>query len=83
MTSKKQPSLQKLETHIPGFDSISCGGLPQGRSTLVCGTTGSAKTVFAVQFLAAGILVGNPSLLGPGEIEQMQGLFDHDQHPVD
>jgi circadian clock protein KaiC len=31
----------------------------------------------------AGILAGNPSLLGPGEIEPMQGLFDHDQYPVD
>lgn len=47
--------VQKLVTGIPGFDSISNGGLPKGRTTLVAGTAGSAKTVFAVQFLARGI----------------------------
>src|SRR6185295_2533878 len=31
------------------------GGLPQGRITLLSGTAGSAKTVFAAQFLAEGV----------------------------
>ncbi|HEU5118024.1 MAG TPA: circadian clock protein KaiC, partial [Isosphaeraceae bacterium] len=48
-------SIQKMRTEIPGFDLISDGGVPQGRSTLISGTSGSAKTVFATQFLAAGI----------------------------
>jgi circadian clock protein KaiC len=52
----KYPDIEKLETHIPGFDHISCGGLPKGRTTLIAGTSGSAKTVFASQFLAAGIV---------------------------
>ena len=56
---KSYPDLEKLETHIPGFDHISCGGLPKKRTTLVAGTSGSAKTVFAAQFLAAGILNSN------------------------
>ena len=47
--------VKKLPTGIPGFDSISNGGLPVGRTTLVAGTAGSSKTVFAVQFLARGI----------------------------
>lgn len=47
--------IEKLETHIPGFDLIAGGGLPKGRTSLVAGTSGSAKTVFAAQFLAAGI----------------------------
>ena len=47
----------KLETGIPGFEHISQGGLPKGRTTLVAGTAGSAKTVFAAQFLAEGIVV--------------------------
>ena len=46
----------KLPTGIPGFDLIAEGGLPRGRATLVAGTAGSAKTVFATQYLAAGIL---------------------------
>ncbi len=51
-----RPSLAKLPTHIPGFDLIAMGGLPKGRPTLVSGTSSTGKTVFAVQFLAAGII---------------------------
>jgi circadian clock protein KaiC len=53
MNSSKE--LKRLATYIPGFDLISNGGLPAGRTTLVCGGPGSAKTIFAGQFLAAGI----------------------------
>ena len=45
----------KLETGIEGFDTIANGGLPQGRSTLVSGTSGSAKTILALQYLVNGI----------------------------
>ncbi len=45
----------KLKTEIEGFDLIANGGLPRERSTLISGTSGSAKTVFAAQFLAAGV----------------------------
>lgn len=55
---KEFRDIEKLETFIPGFDHISCGGLPKGRTTLVAGTSGSAKTVFAAQFLAVGITHG-------------------------
>ncbi len=47
---------EKLTTHMPGFDLITAGGLPKGRATLLSGTSGSGKTIFAVQFLAMGIL---------------------------
>ena len=40
--------IEKLRTHIPGFDHITHGGLPRGRTTLVSGTAGCAKTVLAV-----------------------------------
>jgi circadian clock protein KaiC len=45
----------KLPTGIEGLDQITEGGLPLGRSTLISGTAGSAKTVLATQFLVAGI----------------------------
>jgi circadian clock protein KaiC len=48
--------IEKIETGIEGFDLISEGGLPKGRTTLIAGTSGSAKTVFAVQFLSEGII---------------------------
>ena len=49
--------IEKIETGIEGFDMISEGGLPKGRTTLIAGTSGSAKTVFAVQFLSEGCLL--------------------------
>ncbi|MBI5531335.1 MAG: circadian clock protein KaiC [Deltaproteobacteria bacterium] len=56
MTSPKPPAgISKRATGIPGFDLISNGGLPSSRTTLVSGSAGSAKTVLAAQFLAAGI----------------------------
>ncbi len=48
-------STKKKRTGISGFDHISHGGLPLGRPTLVAGTAGSAKTLFASHFLAGGI----------------------------
>lgn len=47
--------IEKLETRIDGFDHVSTGGLPRGRTTLFTGTSGSAKTVFGTQFLAEGV----------------------------
>jgi circadian clock protein KaiC len=59
----KQPHMQieKIATHIPGFDLIAAGGLPRGHPTLVSGTSGSAKTIFACQFLAEGIIKSGES----------------------
>jgi circadian clock protein KaiC len=56
-TNQNTPSVTvpKTATGIAGFDSISEGGLPRERATLIAGTAGSAKTVFAVNYLAAGI----------------------------
>lgn len=48
-------NLKKLETGINGFDHIADGGFPEGRTTLISGSAGSAKTVFACQYLAEGI----------------------------
>ena len=56
-------AVEKIKTGIPGFDLVSEGGLPSNRTTLLAGTAGSAKTIFAAQFLAAGIIdSGEPGL---------------------
>ncbi len=47
--------LSKVVSGIPGFDEISHGGIPKGRTTLASGTSGSGKTVFSAQFLHHGI----------------------------
>ena len=46
--------MQRVEVGIPGFDALALGGLPQGRTTLLAGGTGSGKTVFGLQLLASG-----------------------------
>ena len=57
--NQAQPDLLiKVPTGIPGFDVFSEGGLPEGRTTLISGTAGSGKTIFASQFLASGIEQG-------------------------
>ncbi len=53
--------VQKIRTTIEGFDDISHGGLPAGRTTLVSGTSGTGKTLFAIQFLYTGITQFNES----------------------
>jgi circadian clock protein KaiC len=55
-------SIPKLPTGIDGFDDLSMGGLPQGRATVLAGQSGSAKTVFAGQFLAGGVRRGQPGV---------------------
>ena len=47
--------LNKVPSGIPGFDEISHGGVPKGRTTLASGTSGSGKTVFSAQFIYKGI----------------------------
>ena len=39
--------VEKIRTLIEGFDDISYGGLPVGRTTLVSGTSGTGKTLLA------------------------------------
>jgi circadian clock protein KaiC len=47
----------KAPTGIIGFDEMTGGGLPRGRTTLLAGGPGSGKTIFALQFLAHGVQV--------------------------
>ena len=48
------PALAKSPTGIAGFDEVTHGGLPSGRTTLLVGGAGSGKTIFAMQFLTHG-----------------------------
>ena len=48
-------ALEKERTGISGFDEITRGGLPKGRPTLVCGSAGAGKTLFAMEFLVRGV----------------------------
>jgi len=50
-------AITKAITGIQGFDEITTGGLPRGRTTLVMGGPGCGKTVFALQTLVYGAQV--------------------------
>ncbi len=51
--------LLKCPTGIKGFDEITEGGLPKHRTTLVCGSTGSGKTLMGLDFLINGAVLYN------------------------
>ncbi len=46
--------LHKCPTGIKGFDQITEGGLPKNRTTLICGSAGSGKTLLGIDFLING-----------------------------
>jgi circadian clock protein KaiC len=52
--SRRVNVLTKAPTGITGFDEITGGGLPRGRTALLLGGSGSGKTIFALQFLVNG-----------------------------
>ena len=55
--------LEKCPTGIKGLDEITRGGLPKGRPTLICGSAGCGKTLFAMEFLMRGAMeYGEPGV---------------------
>lgn len=58
-TARPVTGVQKAPTGIAGFDEITGGGLPRGRTTLVTGAAGTGKTVFALQTLVQGVRRSN------------------------
>jgi circadian clock protein KaiC len=54
--------LDKIPTNMEGFDEIAHGGIPKGRTTLLAGTSGSGKTIFAMQFLMGGLSKNEPAV---------------------
>ena len=54
--------LEKSPSGINGLDEITEGGLPKGRPTLICGSAGCGKTMFAMEFLVHGVEIGEPGV---------------------
>ena len=49
---------KRLASGVPGLDNVMGGGIPAGDALMLAGPTGSGKTTFARQFLAAGLRQG-------------------------
>lgn len=55
-------TIEKCLSGIQGLDEITEGGLPKGRPTLICGSAGCGKTMFAMQFLVEGVENDEPGV---------------------
>jgi circadian clock protein KaiC len=51
-TTARTSTVRKIPTGVPGFDIISHGGIPEGRSTLLVGRSGTGKTILGLQLAA-------------------------------
>jgi circadian clock protein KaiC len=62
--SRSVSGLEKAPSGIRGLDEVTGGGLPRGRTTLVCGAAGCGKTLLGLQFLVRGALDhGEPGVM--------------------
>src|SRR5689334_17635588 len=62
-SSASPAGISKSPTGIVGLDEITGGGFPAGRPTLLCGSAGCGKTLFATEFLVRGALqYGEPGV---------------------
>ncbi|MFH0969894.1 MAG: ATPase domain-containing protein [Candidatus Diapherotrites archaeon] len=48
--------MDRIPTGITGLDELIEGGLPEGRSFLVSGATGTGKSIFCTQYIYAGAM---------------------------
>lgn len=76
-TAQVIQGLAKSPTGIAGLDEITGGGLPRGRPTLICGSAGCGKTLFAMEFLVRGALEFNEPGVFMSFEETAEGLRDN------
>ncbi len=60
---RKAPSTRRLSIGIPELDEMLGGGIPEGDSLLIAGSSGTGKSLLATQFIAAGIRDGQPGIV--------------------
>ncbi|HET7004606.1 MAG TPA: circadian clock protein KaiC, partial [Candidatus Binatia bacterium] len=93
----RQPALAKAPTGITGFDEITGGGLPRGRTSLITGSAGAGKTLFGMEFIYRGATqFGDPGVFMAFEENEtelaenvaslgfdLDGLIKHNQLVID
>lgn len=72
-----QSTLPKIKTGIQGLDDITGGGLPRGRSTLICGGAGSGKTILSMQIILNGVTLFNEAGLFVAFEEREKDLVEN------
>lgn len=61
--AKGRPRLQRVATHVPGLDTVLCGGLLRGGIYVVRGAPGSGKTMLGNQISFANARHGGSSAI--------------------
>jgi circadian clock protein KaiC len=59
----KKPGAKRLSMGSVELDGMLGGGIPEGDSLLIAGSSGTGKTVLATQFIAAGLRAGEPGII--------------------
>jgi circadian clock protein KaiC len=72
---RNPPSQRRLSIGVPELDKMLGGGIPEGDSVLVSGSSGTGKSVLATQFIAEGIAQGEPGIVAVFE-ERPQAYAD-------
>jgi circadian clock protein KaiC len=60
---KKQVSDRRLSFGVPELDTMLDGGVREGDSVLIAGSSGTGKSVLATQFIAEGTRQGEPGIV--------------------
>jgi circadian clock protein KaiC len=60
---KAFPDKKLLSTGIPALDEMLRGGIPEGDSVLISGSSGTGKSLLATQFIAAGLRAGEAGII--------------------
>jgi circadian clock protein KaiC len=65
LTGRKHKSAgaKRLSMGIPELDAMLGGGIPEGDSLLIAGSSGTGKSLLATQFISAGIREGQPGIV--------------------
>ena len=54
---------KRLSMGIPALDAMLGGGIPEGDSLLIAGSSGTGKSLLATQFIDAGLREGEPGIV--------------------
>jgi circadian clock protein KaiC len=72
---RNPPSERRLSIGVPELDKMLGGGIPEGDSVLVSGSSGTGKSVLATQFIAEGLAQGESGIVAVFE-ERPQAYAD-------
>jgi circadian clock protein KaiC len=72
---RNPPSKRRLSIGVPELDKMLGGGIPEGDSVLLTGSSGTGKSVLATQFIAEGLAQGEPGIVAVFE-ERPQAYAD-------